>query len=75
MNESLPLSELISRFPSEWLLISHPVLDSLGQLSGGIVEFHSKDRDEVYRKATELKLDKVAFWSTGKIPANTAIIL
>lgn len=75
MKKSISLSEMTDQFPSEWLLISHPVLDGLGQLTGGVVEFHGKDRDEVYRKATELNLDNVAFWSTGKIPANTAIIL
>jgi len=37
--------------------------------------WHSKDRDEVYRKAVELRPRRFAVLYTGKMPKDTAVVL
>ena len=37
-------------YPDEWLLISEIQRDGLGRLYSGIVERHSKNKEEVYRQ-------------------------
>jgi hypothetical protein len=36
---------------------------------------HSKDRDEVYRKAVSLRPQRSAIVYTGEIPAETAVVV
>ncbi len=51
-------------YPDEWLLISDIERDQFGALRSGIVERHSRDKEEVYRKPS---LDKpTAFRFTGE---------
>jgi hypothetical protein len=45
------------------------------EVQGGKVIWHSKDRDEVYRKAVELRPKHFATLYLGKMPENTAIVL
>lgn len=75
MNEVLSISEIQSRFDSEWVVVEDPDLDEHLQVVRGRVIWHSKDRDEVYQKAIELQPKRPAFLYTGKIPEGTAIIL
>ncbi len=75
MDEILTLAEIHERFPSEWILIADPELDDQLRVVRGRVVCHSKDRDEVYRKAVELRLPNSAFEFTGGIPEGTAVIL
>ncbi len=50
-------------YPDEWLLITELEWDELGRLKTGVVERHSKDKEEVYRQPS---LDKpTAFRYTG----------
>jgi len=37
-------------YPDEWLLISEMERDNLGRLKSGVVERHSKIKEEVYRR-------------------------
>ena len=48
--------------------------DALEVLSGK-VRCHSKDRDEVYRKAVELRPRRFAVLYTGQIPKDAAVVL
>lgn len=41
----------------------------------GKVLHHSKDRDEVYRRAVALRPARSAVLYTGEIPEDTAIVL
>jgi len=41
----------------------------------GRVQFHSKDRDEVYREAIRLRPKRFATFYTGSMPKGTAIVL
>jgi hypothetical protein len=44
-------------------------------VGGGKVLFHSPDRDEVYRKAGELRPGRFAVRYLGPWPENVALIL
>jgi hypothetical protein len=75
MSEVLTIDEIKARFPSEWVLIGEPDLDDLTRLMAGRVLFHSPTRDEVYRKAAELRLPHFAVRYFGIMPENTALVL
>ena len=55
MNDVLTVAQIEERFDSEWVLIEEPQTDEALQVTAGKVRWHSKDRDEVYRKAIELR--------------------
>jgi hypothetical protein len=75
MDEMMTLDEINSRFDSEWVLIADPEVDENLEVVRGRVVIHRKDRDEVDRKAIELKLKSSAFHYTGHIPEGTAIVV
>ena len=75
MSDTLTKTEIEGRFPDEWILVVNPQLDEDEEVVGGMVVCHSKDRDEVYRRAVELKPKRSAILYTGRMPANTAIVL
>ena len=75
MTEILTRAEIEARFDSEWVLIEDPALGANLEVIRGRVIWHSKDRDEVYQKALELRPEHPAFLYTGKMPAGTAVIL
>ena len=75
MNEVLPIEEIRSRFDSEWVLIEEPETDEHLNVIRGRVLHHSKDRDEVYRKAVSLRPRRSAVIYTGEIPEETAVVL
>ena len=68
-------AEIFKQFESEWVLLENPKTDKHLHVKGGTVLCHSKNRDEVYRKAVELKPKRSAILYTGKIPKGTAVIL
>ena len=75
MNEVMSIADIEREFVSEWVLVAEPELGDASQVIAGKVLCHSKDRDEVYRKAIELKPKHFAFLYTGSLPLNTAIVL
>ena len=75
MNPVLTLAEIRERFQSEWVLVIDPELTPELELIRGEVAWHSKDRDEVYRKARELAPAHSAFLFTGRPPENIEFIL
>jgi hypothetical protein len=75
MSEAMTISEIEAQFESEWVLVGDPETNEALEVVGGNVLWHSKDRDEVYRKAIELKPRHSAFLYTGVIPKDSAIIL
>ena len=75
MAETLTRSEIEKRFESEWILIDDPELNEHLDVVRGKVAWHSKDRDEVDRKAIEFGLRHSAFLFTGAIPDDVAVIL
>ena len=75
MERLLTIAEIEKEFDSEWVLIEDPLTDELLAVQGGTVRCHSKDRDEVYRRAVETRPKRFAVVYTGKMPRDTAIIL
>jgi hypothetical protein len=75
MDEVLTAAEIGSRYKSEWVLVEDPETNEALEVLSGKVRFHSKDRDEVYRKAVELRPKRFAMLYTGTIPKDTAIVL
>ncbi len=75
MSDELTVKEMKSQFHSEWVLIEDPETDDALEVQRGRVLYHSQDRDEVYRKAVELKPRHFAMLYTGTLPKDTAIIL
>jgi hypothetical protein len=75
MKVILSFSEIKERFDSEWVLIEDPETDEYLNVKQGAVLWHSKDRDEVYRKARELHPGHSAILYTGRLPDNMAVVL
>ena len=73
--KTMTLAQIEARFQAEWVLIENPDSDPALVLRGGTVRWHSKDRDEVYRKAVEMRPRRFAVVYTGKMPKDTAIVL
>ena len=75
MTKEMTLAEIESEFDSEWVLIGDPMTDEALNVLEGKVLHHSKDRDEVYRKAVSLRPGRSAIVYTGRIPEGTAVVL
>ena len=75
MSDVMTIAEIESTFESEWVLVEDPQTNEALEVQRGSVSFHSKDRDEVYRKAVELRPKRFAMLYTGEIPKDTAIVL
>jgi len=75
MNEVMSFVEIQQKFDSEWVLVEDPETTESLEVTKGKVLWHSKNRDEVYRKARELSPQSSAILYTGTIPEEGAIIL
>jgi hypothetical protein len=75
MAETMSREEIESRFESEWVLLEDPEVNEQMEVLGGKVLWHSKDRDEVYQKAIELRPKHSATLYTGTIPDDIVINL
>ena len=75
MAEIMSIEEINARFDSEWVLIEDPETTELFEVKRGKVLCHSKDRDEVYRKAMKLRPKHSAILFTGKPPEDMVIVL
>ena len=65
--------EIETQFTGEWILVGDPRTDENLQVIEGKVLHHSRDRDEVYRRAVALRPKRYAVLFTGEMPAETAI--
>lgn len=75
MDEILTIAQIDAQFQSEWVLIEEPRTDEALEVQSGKVRWHSKDREEVYRKVLEIHPKRFAILYTGKMPRDTAIVL
>jgi hypothetical protein len=75
MNSTLTVEEINARYPNEWVLLGEPKTDRSLNVLGGLVLWHSVDREEVYRKAAELHPKRSAFLFTGDVAAGTEFLL
>jgi hypothetical protein len=63
MNQRMTWEEMKKAYPDEWLLITDYETDESGHVIAGVVERHSSDKDEVYRRPALNK--DTAFKYTG----------
>ena len=75
MEEVLTIAQIEARFDSEWILVGDPQTNEALEVQSGKVLWHSKDREEVYRKAVQLRPKRSAMLYTGKMPKDTAVVL
>jgi len=75
MEEVLTIAQIEAQFDSEWILVGDPQTNEALEVQSGKVLWHSKDREEVYRKAVELRPKRSAMLYTGKMPKDTAVVL
>ena len=75
MRERCKYAEMQERFDGEWVLVGDPDLDEFLRVTAGEVLWHSKDRDELYRKARELRPRESAILCFSEIPQDVAVIL
>ena len=75
MSEMLTIEEIEARYAPEWVLIAEPQIDDEQRLLGGRVVSTSTESDELYRKATELGLDRIAVRYLGTWPDDMAFVL
>jgi hypothetical protein len=75
MNEIMSLVEIQEKFDSEWVLVEDPETTESLEVTKGKVLWHSKNRDEVYRKARELSPRSSAILYTGTVPQEGELVL
>ena len=75
MGETLTMAEIEERFDSEWVLLADPETAETLQIRAGRLLWHSRDRDEVYNKALELRPVHSAVLYTGKLSDDCGVIL
>lgn len=75
MDDLLTMDEIRTRYAPDWVLIGDPQTDESQRLQAGRVLFHSPDREEVYRKAIQLRPQHFAFRYLGEWPENMAFLL
>jgi hypothetical protein len=75
MDDLLTIEEIKARYAPDWVLIGDPQTDESQRLRAGRILFHSPDREEVYRKAIELRPGHFAFRYLGEWPVDMAFVL
>jgi len=75
MSEIMSFFEMKTRYESEWILVENPDTTEYLEVKGGVVLWHSKDRDEVYRKAREIRPKHSAILYTGSLPEEMVVVL
>ena len=75
MIKTLPITRIRSKYRNQWVLVGNSKLNKDLEVVSGDVIWHSKDRDEVYDKALELRPKHPALLYTGKLPKDMVIIL
>jgi hypothetical protein len=74
MDDILSIAQIERKFKSEWILVENAQTNDALEVQSGRVLWHSRDRDEVYRKAVELRPGRFAMLYTGSMPKDTAIV-
>ncbi len=75
INKILTLAEIEKQFDNEWILVEDPEYDQNNEVIQGKVLCHSKNRDDIYAKAIELRPKSSASVYTGPVPNEIFINL
>ena len=71
----MTVEEMRTQFESEWVLVENPQTNDALEVLKGKILHHSKDRDEIYRKAVALRPKRSAIVYTGEIPEDMEVAL
>ncbi len=74
-DEMLTLTEIKKQFDNEWILVGDPEYDQDNEIIRGKILYHSKNRDDIYAKAMELRPKRSASLYTGPIPDDIFVNL
>ena len=62
--ERMTVEEMSKKYPNEWLFIIEPkTRENTTHLVSGIVQVHSKSRDDVYEASRKFKGDAAIRWT------------
>jgi hypothetical protein len=76
MVKKLSFKEIGKRYDSEWVLLTDVEEDKYERIKRAVVLWHSPDKEEVGRKAIELRPGKFAFLYMGeKVPKGVGVLL
>jgi len=75
MEQVLTLEQMKKQFDGEWVLVGDPELTEMNEVVRGKVLCHCRERDELYRKALELKPTSSAILCFKEIPDDVVIVL
>ncbi len=65
MAERMTVEEMSKKYPNEWLFIIEPkTRENTTRLVSGIVQVHSKSRDDVYEASRKFKGDAAIRWTS-----------
>jgi hypothetical protein len=65
MATMMTLQKIQDRFAAEWVLLADPQTSEALEIQAGHVVWHSKDRDEVCRKAQGISLPSPIRWANS----------
>ena len=75
MSQVMTMGEIEKSFDSEWVLVGDPEFNQRMEVVRGKVLFHSRDKEEVYRRDLEIHPRSAAYAYTGPTPDNVFINL
>jgi len=67
--------EIFKKYKDEWVLIECSKVDENFELIEGEPLYHSKDKDEVYRKLLETRPKDYTIEYTGEVPEDLVVML
>lgn len=71
----MTMAEIEACFDSEWVLLEDPETNEYLEVQRGRVLWHTHDRDELYRKALELRPQHSAVLYIGEPPDGIGFAL
>jgi hypothetical protein len=76
MVKKLSFKEIERRYDSEWVLLADLEEDKYERIKRAVVLWHSPDKEEVGRKAVELRPGRFAFLYMGEaVPKGVGVLL
>ena len=58
-----------------WVLLGDPEISDKNEVLGGNLLFYDKNKEKVYKKAKQVKSERITIIYTGKEPKNNHLIL
>lgn len=67
--------EIFKKYKDEWVLIECKEVNENFEVIEGEILYHSKDKDELYKKLLEAMPKDYTIEYTGKVPDDLAVML